>query len=34
VRAAGCKQAQGFLFSGPVPASRLRFDEPRLAASA
>jgi diguanylate cyclase (GGDEF)-like protein len=26
VRAAGCRQAQGFLFSRPCPASRLAFD--------
>ncbi len=35
VRAAGCRQAQGFLFSRPVTAAQLTFDEePRRALSA
>jgi diguanylate cyclase (GGDEF)-like protein len=34
LRLAGCRQAQGFLFGRPVPASQLQFEGPGLAARA
>jgi EAL domain-containing protein (putative c-di-GMP-specific phosphodiesterase class I) len=34
LRLAGCRQAQGFLFGHPVPASQLHFESPGVAARA